>query len=153
MFGSLAGVYDRFMYDADYDKWFAGVLGLIKSVCPTAREGLDAACGSGTFTLKLADAGYRMTGSDISEEMLSEALQKGKGRAGFIRQDLNDIRLNRPVDFITILCDGVNYVTEGLSFRSAYDALNPGGVLIFDISSEYKLSEIIGNNTFSDDCG
>ena len=35
-------------------------------------------------------------------------------------------------------------------FVRAYNALADDGVLLFDISSKYKLTEIIGNNVFTD---
>ena len=39
---------------------------------------LDAGCGTGNFSIKLAQAGCRVTGIDISEEMLKIAKQKAQ---------------------------------------------------------------------------
>ena len=54
------------------------------------------------------------------------------------------------LDCVLCACDGINYVTslEDLYkvFSKIYNLLKPGGVFIFDISSYYKLSEVLGNN-------
>ena len=46
----------------------------------------------------------------------------------------------------------VNYLENSDDLRAAfecvYGSLKPGGIFIFDINSEYKLREILGNNTF-----
>ena len=54
-------------------------------------------------------------------------------------------------DFITAACDVVNYMKHPERFFArSYDALTDDGILVFDISSRYKLVEIIGNNVFTD---
>jgi hypothetical protein len=51
----------------------------------------------------------------------------------------------------------VNYLTSTKAaeefFRAAYAALKPGGLLLFDVSSRYKLSSVLGNNLFAQDDG
>jgi hypothetical protein len=37
-------------------------------------------------------------------------------------------------------------------FSSAYAALKPGGILLFDVSSAYKLERILDGRTFGEDC-
>ena len=72
----------------------------------------------------------------------------------FVCQDMRRLALHRPADAVLAVCDGVNYLTlkgaEGF-FANAYAALREGGMLLFDISSRYKLSTILGNNTFAED--
>jgi len=56
------------------------------------------------------------------------------------------------VDAIICMLDSINYITEkadlGRVFRQVRTYLEPGGLFIFDINSEYKLSSLLGENTF-----
>ncbi len=156
MYGGFARVYDKLMADVDRASWAQYLLALLPA--PTGLAVTDCACGTGALTLPLARAGHRLTGVDVSPEMLAVAMEKARG-AGldipFVRQDIRSLALHRAQDAIVCACDGVNYLArrEGAEefFRAACRALKPGGVLLFDVSSRYKLSVILGNNTFAQD--
>lgn len=99
-----------------------------------------------------------MTGVDISQEMLWIAAQKARkdGIAiPFVRQDMRELHLHRPMDAVLATCDGVNYLLKEEDvlafFRSAFQALRPGGGLFFDISTPYKLEHKLGNQIICDD--
>ena len=65
------------------------------------------------------------------------------------------LELHRQVDAVLIMCDGINYITDHEDidrvFYLIYNILRPGGVLLFDISTYYKLSTILGDNIMIDD--
>ena len=65
----------------------------------------------------------------------------------FVQQDMRALNLHKPVDAVLATCDGVNYLlTEEdlLSFfRAAKRAVLPGGALVFDVSTPYKLKHIL----------
>ena len=65
------------------------------------------------------------------------------------------LNLHRPMDAVLATCDGVNYLTteeDLLSFfRAAYRAVRPGGALIFDVSTPYKLKYILCNGLLGED--
>ena len=149
----FAAGYDRMMGDVDYDGWANYIDGFLKEA--GARTALECACGTGSLTVRLARRGYAMTGSDLSEDMLMIARQKaldaGLRFLPFVCQDMRKIALHKPVDAVISACDGVNYLLDGAEnfFRAAHDALKPGGLLLFDVSSAYKLSAILANNTFA----
>ena len=120
-------------------------------------EGADIACGSGEITVRLAKAGCRMTGIDLSEEMLNVARDKAR-REGldvkWVRQDIVQLELAHKVDFITAVCDGFNYVPQnrlGAVLDRIRANLKEGGTLVFDVSSEYKLRNILADNLFCED--
>lgn len=157
----FAALYDPLMRDVNYDDWADYLLSFLND-----RWGkkpfviAECACGTGEITLRLARAGHKMTGLDISTEMLSVAGEKAR-RAGmkipFVQQDMRKLALHRQVDAVIAACDGVNYLTSREHakqfFKAAFTALKPGGMLLFDVSSRYKLSEILAGNTFGEDDG
>jgi len=151
MYEQFAQVYDGMMHDVDYDGWAAYLDGFLHG----AKTVLDCACGTGEISLRLAQRGYQVTGSDRSSDMLAVAREKARlaGRKiPFVRQDMREIALHKPVDAIVCACDGVNYlVGDGdarVFFKSAWAALAPGGLLLFGVSSAYKLRESIGDKPF-----
>lgn len=146
---SLAEVYDRFAYDFDYDAWTSWYERLILDLRPSTREICDVGCGTGPLAVRLAQKGYRITGIDLSEDMLRVASDKARAwgvPVRLVRQDMRALLLPRRVDAILCACDGVNYLTDEkgvLRFLSrAYAALKPGGVLAFDVSNLGKLREM-----------
>lgn len=162
MYTDFALVYDRLMRDVDYTAWadhyltLLGLAGIHDGALVT-----ECACGTGSLTLPLS-AHCQVTGLDLSQEMLSQAAMKLK-RAGrqvpLIRQDMQQLRVHKPQDAVLCTCDGVNYLSGDKGperfFASAYHALRPGGALVFDVSSFYKLSQLLGDKTLTrtlDDC-
>ncbi|MCL2672542.1 MAG: class I SAM-dependent methyltransferase [Clostridiales bacterium] len=148
--------YDRMMHDVDYDAWASYIDSFLREC--KSKTVLDCACGTGNITLRLAQLGYAMTGSDLSEEMLFIAQEKARalGRCiPFVQQDMRKLRLHKPVDAIVCACDGVNYLRgkSDLSafLRAAWQALKPGGLLVFDLSSVYKLAHILSDKQYFED--
>lgn len=155
----FAAYYDRLMTDVNYDLWAKYLAELLQQggILPEQTV-LDCACGTGEITLRLHKAGYRMTGADISERMLDIAQQKARkagAKISFVRQPLQQLSVHKPVCAITCACDGVNYLLslEDVSafFAGANRALKDDGMLLFDISSAYKLEKILGGQTFGED--
>ena len=158
-YDEFAAYYDRLMADVDYDAWAAYLAGLLREGGVQPEQAvLDCACGTGEITLRLHKAGYRMTGADVSETMLAQAQQKAR-KAGaaipFVRQAMQELLVHKPVSAITCTCDGVNYLLTQKDvsrfFSGANRALKDGGLLLFDISSAYKLERILGGQTFGED--
>ena len=54
------------------------------------RELLDVACGAGRYTIPLANAGYAMTGVDLSDDFLDVAKQRGPSVA-WEKRDIRDL--------------------------------------------------------------
>lgn len=149
-YSKLADHYNK-LIDCDYDKWSQF---LIMHGCK--GRGVDLACGTGNVTFRLAEAGCTVVGFDVSSEMLSVAESQKKKIANptFRRQSMTEFCAEKGQDFVTCVCDGVNYVgAKGAkeTFRRVFDCLKDGGVFIFDISSEYKLKHVLGNGFFYED--
>lgn len=159
MYERFAQLYDRFMADVDYEGWAAYLCAIFE------RHGLsgslritDAACGTGGLTLPLARAGHILIGADLSGDMLQVAAEKCRGaglRVPFVCEDMRALQVHRRQDVVNCACDGVNYLTMEEEvrafFSSALAALKPGGLLCFDVSSRYKLENILAGNCFGED--
>lgn len=147
MYTALAKYYDRLM-DVDYDAWADYLCALIGG----RDDGADLACGTGAITLRLLARGKKVFGVDSSPAMLAAATDKAAAsgvRALFAEGDMAAFKPAHPLGFIVCACDGVNYLPHPeKAFAAAYDALAPGGAYVFDVSSAYKLREVIGDNTF-----
>lgn len=152
-YSDFASIYDVLMSDVNYDKWADYLKSLISSASASI---LECACGTGEISIRLARYGYNVVACDLSPHMLEVASHKARSygvRIPFVQMDMRRLSVHRPVDCIISACDGVNYLASHhdveLFFKAAFDALKPGGKLLFDISSRYKLSTILACNTFA----
>ena len=95
-----------------------------------------------------------MVGIDLSPQMLmvAEGKKKNVKNPMFRCQDITSFSVTKPVDFVTCICDGINYVKGQKEvakvFANVFNSLKEGGRFIFDVSSEYKLKKVLGNNFF-----
>lgn len=105
------------------------------------REGLvvDLGCGSGVWAKHLCDAGYRTVGLDVSPALIQRARQRASS-AEFRVGSLWSYRIPR-CRAVTALGEVVCYRVPnggqqqmGSLFRKTFNALHPGGLLIFDVA-------------------
>lgn len=154
---ALADWFEYLNSDCDYEKWSQYLHSQLKELGILQGVGLDIGCGSGYFTRAFSKLGYKMTGFDISENMLSKAQtlsQKEGVNPNYILCDILKLKTFERADFALCINDCLNYIpTQKLTaaFKKVYASLKKGGAFLFDISSEFKLREIIGNNTFCED--
>ena len=155
---SFAVVYDTFMDNVPYEEWGEYLHGLLLEYGVEDGLVLDIGCGTGTMTEILASKGYDMTGVDFSEEMLDIAMQK-RAKSGhdilYLMQDMREFELYGTVRAIVSVCDSMNYLTEDGDleqvFRLANNYLDPGGLFIFDMNTEYKYREMLGDQTIAEE--
>lgn len=157
-YSDFAALYDLLMDDVDYDSWANYYLRLLERAGVRPGRLCDCACGTGAMSVRFAERGMRVIGADLSGEMLEKAQERAR-RAGtqvmFIEQDMCALTLPRPVDAVVCACDGVNYLLDDARlnafFSHAFTAIRPGGALAFDISSAYKLKNVLGNGFFGEE--
>lgn len=143
---ALADCYDRLTNDVDYRATVDFYFEILRTENFEPRTAVDLACGTGSVAKLLAERGLRVTGVDLSQEMLSVAAQKTqdmKNRPFFVCQALQELLLPRGVDLAVCALDSLDYITEPADCREAlrriFRALNPGGVFIFDVNTPEKL--------------
>ena len=157
IYTGFASMYDELMQDIPYEKWGIYITDVLRKALPAQEEILvvDLACGTGTMTLLLAEQGFDMIGVDMSYDMLAaaqeKAYEKGKNIL-FLAQKVQELDLFGTVDAMVSVCDGFNYILEETELVTAFERvrlfLNPGGVFIFDMNTEYKFKELLGQKSF-----
>ncbi len=155
MYDKFSKIYDKLMEEADYKSWASYIVKLFEKSGVSPVDILDLACGTGNISIMLSKLGYNVIGVDISESMLSIADNKArnaKQSVFFFKQDMRDLNFNKRFDAIICACDGINYLLNDKdlmsTFVGAHKLLNDKGIFIFDISSYYKIKNILGNNVF-----
>lgn len=142
----------------DYDGWYKTKIGkfvddtetrlALGMFSPTkGMKVLDAGCGTGNFSIKLARFGCRVTGIDVSDDMIEIAISKAKEEQldiSFIKMDI--YKLDFPDEFF----EGV-FSMAAFEFihqpQKAYDemyrVLKPGGqMLIGTINPQSNWGEL-----------
>ena len=163
----FASVYDMFMDNVPYDEWAKYVTDILKEQGIESGLVCELGCGTGQMTRRLAAAGYEMIGIDLSAEMLDVArtmeyemdLEESEeidleNSILYLQQDMREFELYGTVSAIISLCDSMNYITEEADllqvFRLVNNYLDPGGLFLFDMNTEYKYKELMGNTTIAE---
>ncbi len=156
----FAGFYDQLMReDIDYERIADYIENIFTEYDIDPELVCDLACGTGNVTIPLAKRGYEMIAVDKSVQMLNIAREKAASAHVdilFLNQNITKLDLFGTCDAFLCMIDGVNYILNPQSLEKMFERIkkcfiNPKGLFIFDISTFYKLSEIIGNNIFIHD--
>lgn len=156
----FAELYDEFMDNVPYEDWCDYLVSLLHHY--GCRDGivLELGCGTGSLTELLDDHGYDMIGIDLSEDMLSQAMEK-RAESGknilYLLQDMREFELYGTVAAAVSICDSMNYLTETedliATLKLVNNYLDPGGYFIFDLNTRYKYEQVMGNQTIAEDRG
>lgn len=135
-FNEIAGKYDSW-YETPMGKFVDEVETRLAFELFTPEKGmkvLDAGCGTGNFSLKLAGRGARVTGIDLSTEMMAVAQEKARrNRLDIEFLEMNIYNMTFPDNYF----DGVfsmavfETLTEyKAAFKELMRVLKPGGYLM-----------------------
>ena len=112
---------------------------LILHRLPPKAEILDLCCGDGRLTQELVRRGYRVSGIDGSECMLSYARQRVR-RAQFYLEDVRRFQMPPHFDAVISTFDSLNHImtTEDLKkvFHNVASCLKAGAYFAFDLNRE-----------------
>lgn len=156
-YSGFASVYDLFMDNVPYDEWADYVQHLLGKYKISQGLVLELGCGTGSMTRRLAAKGFDMIGIDNSEEMLSIARDNQKEAEEsilYLCQDMREFELYGTVAAVISVCDSMNYILKEEEllqiFRLANNYLDPKGLFIFDLDTQYAYEEILGDNTIAE---
>ena len=145
---TFAEVYDAVMDDSLYDKWTDFSLRHLPKT-KERKKLLELACGTGIQSVRFSQAGFDVTGLDLSADMLKIADKRAasaKQKIDFIEGNMLDLSKAGKYDFVTCYSDSICYMQDevevGDVFKEVYNALNEDGVFIFDVHSTYQTDEV-----------
>lgn len=154
---NFAQVYDLFMDDIPYTEWCDYITSLLQEYQISEGLLLDLGCGTGTLTEALSKKGYDMIGIDSSLEMLEIAMEKHLASGSntlYLLQDMRNFELYGTVKAIISICDSINYILtlEELIqvFSLVNNYLDPKGIFLFDLNTEYKYHTLLADNTIAE---
>ena len=105
---------------------------------------LDLACGTGTFALEMAGAGWQVTGLDLSPAMIARAEAKARALGDqaprYVLGDMRAIGLPGPFEVVTCFSDSLNHLPGEADLAATFEAVGrviaPGGLFLFDTNTE-----------------
>ena len=112
---------------------------------------LDIGCGDGRHSLELTRRGYRVTGLDLSEELLGRARLRAEDEQldiNFIQGDMREVRAVSSFDLVVNFFTSFGYFNEDYENARVLDAiarsLRPGGHFLIDyLNRSYVLATLI----------
>lgn len=143
MFRNYAELYDSLYLDRSYISEVNYLHKIIKEDCNPNISLLDLGCGTGIHSLELSKFGFKVTGLDISPEMLSVANNKlteisqfQELSCEFVIGDILKMKMNKKYDVVISMFHVMNFFLTNENFvsvlKSIYDALKEDGIFIFD---------------------
>lgn len=145
-YSKIAPIYDHLMHHVDYEEWANYIVQLLNTYSDSVETFLDASCGTGNFVFELSkQTNFELKGFDFTFEMVAIALKKARKRnlsIPFWCGDMSCFALQHPQDAIVSLYDSINYLMNidkcKQFYERCYQNLKPGGILIFDICTEWN---------------
>ncbi|WP_236785692.1 class I SAM-dependent DNA methyltransferase [Anaerococcus ihuae] len=157
MYKDFAYIYDKLSFDLNYEKYAQNIKSLVIKNKLKREKMLELACGSGMLTNHFFDFYEKIDALDLSKCMLEVFSNKyQKENVSLYNYDMVDFQNKSSYDLIVILLDSINYILNENDLKklmeNSYKNLKKGGLLIFDINSEYKMKEVFGSKSYIYEC-
>jgi len=133
--------YARF-YDLEFEGFDADLLPIEQFARRAGSPILEVGCGTGRVLLPLAQAGFEVTGVDLSPAMLDIARRKVataglQQRVTLVKQDMRALALDRPFNMVVVALNSFSHLLTLDDQLAALDRirehLRPGGLLLIDL--------------------
>ncbi len=119
--------------------------------CPAPQDVFDLGCGDGRHAVELAKRGYRVTGLDLSEELLARARSRNEELdlgIHFVRGDMREISYEKAFDLLVNFFTSFGYFDRDEEnarvLTAVSQALRPGGQFLMDyLNREYVIHSLV----------
>ncbi len=149
-FDSIAPVFDSTLENGTTRRLRAKIYSVVESLLQPGSTILDINCGTGIDALSFANHGFRVFGSDISEQMIKTARSKSK------REKVKNVKFNvasfesisrdivPTVDLVLSNFGGLNCTSNlAAAARAIASVTKPGGYFVAVIMPPFSLWESI----------
>ena len=96
----------------------------------------DLCCGKGRHSMYLNEKGYKVVGTDLSEQSILEASKSSNATLDFYTQDMRNLFRTNYFDVVFNLFTSFGYFDKKQDdihvFSSVYKSLKPKGLFVFD---------------------
>ncbi|PLR99666.1 class I SAM-dependent methyltransferase [Bacillus sp. T33-2] len=116
------------------EMWDSGsrkdIVPFTKKIFPAGAKVCDLGCGDGYGSVKLSEAGYDVTGLDVSEEMLEKARSMSEGKAiQFLKRDISETGLPSSSFDALIAINSLEWTEKPLEVLTEMQRIvKPGGM-------------------------
>src|SRR5215471_15744014 len=113
------------------------------------KSALDLGCGTGRFSIALAERGFSVTGVDRTKYLLDKARAKARSRhigVEWVQKDMRDFVRPEAYDFALSMFSSFGYFDDRgedtAVLANIFESLRPGGVFLMDIMGKEILAKI-----------
>jgi len=136
LYNKFAPYYDEIYSKRNYETEVDFVKKAVSRFNVRGKTLLDMACGTGGHLQKFEEHGFKVTGVDLSPEMLEQARMKVKN-ADLFQGAMQSFQSKQTFDIVTCLFSSINYNITQAELRKTlnvfHNLLHPGGIVVFDL--------------------
>jgi ubiquinone/menaquinone biosynthesis C-methylase UbiE len=138
-YDSYASAYEDFNHGYMYERWTGRLLEKAEEAGLEGNRLLDIACGTGFSFVTLLERGWRVTGCDISPQMMAIAEERFGDRAELFVADMRELPEIGEFDLIWAINDPLNYLLSVEELEATLDGMRrnlaPTGIALFDVNT------------------
>jgi len=146
IYQTFAELYDELFDPAMYEQW----LDFVRRELPDqSGQLLELACGTGRLGVSLAQAGYHVTGLDLSENMLAlaqEHVEEASVTLPLLQGDMLDLSEIGTFDAVTCFADSFCYLPNVETVQKAFEQvaqhLAADGEFLFDVITPHQTDDV-----------
>lgn len=145
IYDSFAQYYDELFDEQLYDQWRQ----YVEQNTTSGVRLLDLAGGAGRLGVLLARDGYKVTDTDLSEEMLALAsnhAMEAHVDLQLIQANMLDLDQLGKFEVVTCFADSLCYLNDldevSRTFQQVYAHLQPTGKFLFDVITPYQTDQV-----------